>query len=216
MKILLALLALASTAHAAPLDDVIRDRLASQLPAGLGVAKVHLPASLPTEVEPDAVSIELPSELHVGRPSFKVSVRAHHKTLTAYVPVTLSGLVAVAVARHQLAAGSTIGTDEFTVEMRAIEGAAAAPASLVGATVTHDLAAGVSISAHDVSLPLPLARGTQVTIEIRHGAVHVRGTGELELAARPGEVATVRLAYNQTTLRGVLVAPATVVVGDAP
>ena len=58
-----------------------------------------------------------------------------------------------------------------------------------------------------------LRQGSEVTVDVRRGGVHVHGTGTLELAARPGEQATVRLSGSKTTVRGLLVAPATVEVG---
>jgi len=65
-------------------------------------------------------------------------------------------------------------------------------------------------------LPPPLPRGTQIAIDVRRGAVRIRGTGTLELAARPGELATARIAATHVVVRGTLVAPATLVVGDLP
>ncbi len=92
----------------------------------------------------------------------------------------------------------------------------AQPATLVGASVTGSIAAGAPIAARDVSLPPPLARGTQIMVDVRRGAVHIRGTGTLELAARPGEPASARLAATKIIVHGRLVAPATLLVGDAP
>ena len=48
------------------------------------------------------------------------------------------------------------------------------------------------------------------------GAVHIRGTGTLEMSARPGELATARLAATRTVVHGRLVAPATLLVGENP
>jgi flagellar basal body P-ring formation protein FlgA len=214
MRALLFVAAMASVASATPIDAAIRDQLAPLLPAGLGVAQLHIPASLPADV--DAVSLELPAELRAGRPSLKVTARKRNKSFTAYVPASLSALVDVAITTHALAAGSVVAEADITIESRALDVPAAPAVAIVGATLVHELAAGMAIGSHDVVLPPPLARGTQVTVEVRHGSVHVHGTGTLELAARPGQPATVLLGFNRTALHGVLVAPSTVIVGDHP
>ena len=87
---------------------------------------------------------------------------------------------------------------------------------MVGATLTRDLAAGAAIGAQDIALPAPLPRGTDVSVDVRRNGLRIRGSGVLELAARFGEPATVRLAATKTVLHGMLVAPATVVIGAAP
>jgi flagella basal body P-ring formation protein FlgA len=132
------------------------------------------------------------------------------------VPVAIAALTDVAVAQRDLATGDVIADGDFAVERRAIaEVSAATAATLVGASVSRAIAAGAPIAARDVALPPPLPRGTQVAIEVHRGAVHVRGTGVLELAARPGEPATARLTATKLVVHGTLVAPATLVVGDA-
>lgn len=213
MKSLVLILLIASTissAHADTLEAVVRDRVGAQLPGNLGVAKVFAPTGY-DHVEAAQISIELPREVRAGRASVKVTVR--RKTL--WVPVAISALVDVAVAVVALPAGRAIGAGDFTIERRALDNVAAAPiASIAGSTPIRELAAGDPIAARDVTLPRPLARGTQVTVEIRRGAVRVRGTATLELAARPGDAASARLAQNKTVVHGTLVAPATLVVGD--
>ena len=63
-------------ASADPLDQIIRDRLAPALPAGLDVAKVHLSSALAKlDVDPDRVAVELVRELRAGRSSIKLAVR---------------------------------------------------------------------------------------------------------------------------------------------
>lgn len=209
------LVLLAGSATADPIAAIIKQRAAPAMPAGLGVAKLFVPASLDKlDVDPSRVVVELPRELHAGRASIKVSVRGKPST---YVPATIARVVEVAVARRLLVTGTVIGAADLAVEERAVESIApAAITSLVGATVTRDLAADSPIAARDVALPPPLARGSQVTVELHRGAVRVRGTATLELAARPGELATARLAHTHSIIRGTLHAPATLVVGEAP
>jgi flagella basal body P-ring formation protein FlgA len=214
-----ALLASPAVAHAASLADVVRDTLAPQLPADLGIAGVVAPGKLADlDVAPGAVTVELPSELHAGRRSVKVVIRGRHAQ-TAWILVSLARPVDVAIAERPLALGAIVGVGDVRLERRAVDGAPPAPAGLVvGATVSHDLALGAVVGAHDVVLPPPLPRGTPVTVDVVRGAVHVRGAGTLARAARPGDRTVVRLAFQATVVQldGTLVAPSTVVVGGPP
>jgi len=206
---------LASRVDAEPLEAVVRTRLAPSLPAGLDVAKVYLPAALAgIDTTPDAVALELPRELHPGRPSIKLTVRGHRST---WVPVAIAVASNVAFAQRALAPGEVISAADVAIERRALADIIPAPtATLIGSTVTTAIAAGAPIAARDVALPPPLPRGTQIAVDVRRGAVHIRGAGTLELAARPGEPATARLAATKVVVHGTLVAPATLVVGDLP
>jgi flagella basal body P-ring formation protein FlgA len=207
------LLGAASHARAEPIEAIIRAKLAPSLPAGLDVARIHLPRDLAAiDTAPGRVVIELPRELRAGRPSIKLTIRGRRST---WVPVSIAALSDVAVAQRPLAAGDVIDDGDVVIERRAIADFAPAPAAtLIGASVVHEIAAGAAIAARDVSLPPPLSRGTQVAIDVRRGAVHIRGTGTLELAARPGEPASARVTTTKLVVHGRLVAPATLVVGD--
>jgi flagella basal body P-ring formation protein FlgA len=217
MKALATLLVLATSAVAqgAPAEELIRAQLAPALPPGSDIAKIYLPAKLAAlDLQPDELAIELPRELRVGRRSVKVSVRGERPL---FVAVSIMALVDVAIAERPLAVGSVITAADVRIETRAADPATPTlgPA-VIGAKVRKPIAANAAIGATSVVLPPPLPRGTQVTVEIRRGAVTVRGAGTLELVARPGDEATVRLAHNKLTLRGTLVAPATVVVKGTP
>jgi flagella basal body P-ring formation protein FlgA len=207
----LGLIAFVGSATADPVEDAIRDKLAAALPDNLGVAHVFLPAAL-ASADPSKLVVEPPRELRAGRTSIKILIRGK----ASWVPVSLAPLADVAVAQRAIAAGDTLTAADFSREHRALDEAPAPIAVLIGATATRELAAGSPIAAHDVTLPPALPRGTQVAVDVRHGPVHVKGSGVLELASRPGQPASVRLQFNKTVLRGVLVAPATVVVGDSP
>jgi len=217
MKIAALLVVLLATqvADAAPVEDAVREQMLPALPANTDIAKVHLPASLAKlDVDSADVIVEMPRQLGVGRKSVKVTVRGQR---TVFVPVVIAQLADVAIAEHALAVGTTIGPDDVRVETRAVDQRAVANGGVVvGSKVAKAIKAGALVGEHDITLPPPLPRGTQVTVEMRRGRVRVRGTGTLELVARPGESATVRLAHNKTIVRGTLVAPSTVVVGLAP
>lgn len=204
-------------AEADTVEAIVRASLAPALPAGLGIAHVYPPASMTgLDVPAELVLVERPRELHVGRASVKVVLRSRtsKKSREAYVQVSYAALSEVAVARRALAAGDTIGEDDVEVQRRASDAIApAAVGVVVGSTLTTDIAAGTAIGAHDVMQAPRLRPGSEVAVDVRRGGVHVHGTGTLELAARPGEQATVRLSGSKTTVRGLLVAPATVEVG---
>lgn len=194
------------------IEAIVRAKLAPVMPAGLDVARVYLPASLAKlTADPAQLTIELPRELRAGRPNIKVNLRGR----ATYVPVAIAAVTEIAVAQRALAAGDVIAEDDLAFEQRAVvDFVAASPATVVGATVVKPIALGAPVATRDVALPPPLARGTQVAVHVQRGAVRIRGTGILELAARPGEPATARLAATKVVVHGRLVAPATLIVGE--
>jgi flagella basal body P-ring formation protein FlgA len=220
VAVLALLVVLTGRVHADPpagrmtAEAVVRAKLQPLMPPGLDVAKVYLPANLAAvELDPAKVAIEPPGVLRAGRASIKLTVRGK----TSWVPVAIAALTEVAVAQRDLAPGDVITGDDVALERRAIaDMAVAAPATVVGATVNAPIAAGAPIAAREVALPPPLPRGTQVEVDVRRGAVHIRGTGTLEMSARPGELATARLAATRTVVHGRLAAPATLLVGENP
>jgi flagella basal body P-ring formation protein FlgA len=208
----LALQASTASAESVAVETIVRNQVTQSLPVDLGVTHVFLPASLATlAIDPSKVTVELPRELRAGRSTIKVAVRGR---ATVFVPVAIGKLVDVAIAKRALPAGTVIEADDITIERRSVELAPASVGALVGATVTTALAANEPIAARSVALPPPLSRGTRVTIEMRRGAIVVRGTATLEVAARPGEAASARLAHTKTVVRGTLRAPATLVVEE--
>lgn len=188
MKSLLILAIMASTVSAETLDTVVRQRLV--VPAGLGIVAVH---DATMEVSPETVALEVPSAIRAGRQSIRVYVRGKSK----WVPVTFAKLSRVAVAKRSIAQGATITDDDFEIVERPGEGAI----DVAGGTATAAIAAGETIT--HVALPPPMARGTQIAFEVHRGMVTVRGTGTLELDARVGKAATVRLSDGRI-VRGTL------------
>jgi flagella basal body P-ring formation protein FlgA len=215
VAVLAFLAVLAGRVYAEPVDAIVRARVAPALPAGLDVARVYLPGKLASlDLDPAKVAIELPRELRAGRPSIKLTIRGRDPV---WVPIAIAAVADVAIAQRALAPGDVITDGDIAIERRAVAELAAAPvATLVGAQLTAAIAAGAPIGARDVSLPPPLPRGTQVAIDVRRGAVHIRGTGTLELAARPGQPASARLAATKVVVHGRLAAPATLIVGAEP
>jgi flagella basal body P-ring formation protein FlgA len=206
------LAATAAVSFAAPVEDSIREQVIPALPPGTDIAKVYMPATLAKlDVDPAEVIVEIPRVLTIGRKSVKVTVAGKS---AVFVPVAIAKTTDVAIADHALTVGQTITDADVHIETIAIEGIApAAGGAVIGSRVVKPVAAGKAVGEKDIALPPPLPRGTMVNVVIRRGQVRVKGQGTLELVARPGETATVRLAQNNTTLRGTLVAPDTVVVG---
>ncbi|MFT3694205.1 MAG: flagella basal body P-ring formation protein FlgA [Kofleriaceae bacterium] len=208
MRALLVIVLFAGIASADPVADAISDQLQANLPDNLGIAQVFVPSSL-AKAAPDKIIVEPPTTvLHAGRPSVKVI----YKKQTYFVPVALSALVDVAVTTHPIAAGSEITADDVTIEHRAFVGAAAR--NVIGATTIADLDAGAAIGSHDVKLAAPTPRGSRVSVEIVHGSVKIKGTGTLELPARIGEPASVRLAFNNSVVKGTLTGSSLVTVEE--
>lgn len=228
MRLLAALVVFAATvANAAPperepargVEDAMREQMLPSLPPNTDIAKVHLPANLARlEVASSEVVVELPRQLGIGRKSVKVTVRGQRPV---FVPVVIGELADVAIAERSLPIGHVITDADVRIETRGIDGKNHANNNVViGSKVAKAIKAGALVGEKDITLPPPLARGTRVAIVMQRGAVRVRGEGTLELVARPGETATVRLAHNTPlrgkVVRGTLVAPATVVLGNAP
>lgn len=209
MRTLVIIAMLAATASADPVGDAITSQIDASLPKDLGTAQVFVPKAL-EHVAPDAIRVEPVAQPRAGRLSVKVI--AKHQTY--WVPVAITKLVDVATLVHAVAAGTVLTEDDVEVSHRAFAGIPAPLAQVIGATVTEDLEAGTALGAHDLALQAPLPRGTRVSIELVRGNVHVTGSGVLELAARPGDPVTVRLAFNQTVVHGTMRAPGVVVVGD--
>lgn len=214
MKLLALLVLVPALAAADTVDAVVRAQLADQVPAGHAIDAVHLPRAMATlDVDPAAVVVELPRALRAGRVSVKVSVPG---ASTAFVPVTVLAVSTVALARRAITAGETIGRGDVDLVERPASAAIASPDIVIGARASRTISRDAVIGTRDVVLPPPLARGTRVSIEVRRGAVTVRGSGVLELAARVGQPATARLAATKQVVHGTLVGSSTVVVGDAP
>jgi flagella basal body P-ring formation protein FlgA len=214
VAVLAFLVVLANRVYADPVEAVVRAKLQPAMPAGLDVARVYLPPNLATlDLDPARVAVELPRELRAGRASIKLTIRGR----ISGVQVAIAALSEVAIAQRDLAPGEVIADEDIAIERRAVADIAMAPtATLVGATVNAPIAAGAAIAARDVALPAPLPRGTQVAVDVRRGAIHIRGTGTLEMSARPGQLATARLAATRTVVHGRLAAPATLIVGEGP
>ena len=207
-------LAHASPAGASPLAEVARAQIEATLPAHLAVADVHLAASLASlDVDPSTVTVTWPRAPRAGTASVKLSWGGKQARL---VPVTVAALAPVPVAVRDLAAGELIGDGDIVIEDRPVVAGVEPATVAIGQAATTAITAGTIVTARAVTRPTPVPRGAAVSLEIRRGAVRITAVGTLERAARPGEEALVRLARDRPPLRGTLVGPALVVIGDLP
>mgnify|MGYP000897751993 CR=1 FL=1 len=183
--------ALAGTTHAETLPAIIGARAATALPEHLALAAVHLPRNLHAiDADPAAVDVEFPAA-RPGRASVRVRLRGK-RPRTVFVPVTIATLADVPVAVRALAPGETVTAADVRWERRpAPHGAAAA--SPVGQEVHAAIAAGEPLDDARLTAPPPVPRGTDLRVEVRRGSVIVRARGKLEVSARVGGTARVRL-----------------------
>jgi flagella basal body P-ring formation protein FlgA len=197
VAILFGLVALVTggVAEAESLEDIIGDRAAVGLPADLAVTAVHLPASLATaDVDATAVDIDFPSAARPGRASVKVRLLGK-RARTVFVPVTIARVVEVAIATRDLAPGEIVSSGDVRWEHRpSTAPRATVGGSPVGQVVTADVSSGDILDDARLSAPPPVARGSEVRVEVRRGAVAIHARGKLEQAARLGAPARVRLS----------------------
>ena len=215
--LVVALLGVAVPARADSLDQVVGVLAGEDLPAGLGVAQVHLPPAIAhDEVAPADVTVVWPQAPRAGRASARVTItgKGHAKPQRLWVPITIAALAPVAFATRDLAAGDTITNADVKRELRAVDHAAPTQ-DIVGATVTAPIAAGAAVLAASIDPPAPVARGAQVAVKVTGGGFTVSAQGSLDRAARVGGPAVVHLA-NRTLVHGVLVDAGTVLVEKTP
>lgn len=213
------IVALAAPARAEQLGPLVAVLAAEDLPPGLGVVEVHLPRELATvDAAPGDVTLAWPSPPRAGRPSARLTVRSARGTSRAWVPITLAPLATVTVAARALAPGEILTAADLRRETRAVSAGRTTPDrdALIGATVTTAVAADAPVPAAAVAMPPPVARGTEVRVIVRAGAVTATARGTLDRAARPGQPVSVHLA-SRGVVRGVLTDAGTVTVtGGSP
>jgi flagella basal body P-ring formation protein FlgA len=199
-------------AAAEPLAAVARTRIEATLPANLAVGELHFTARLAAlDVEPSMVAIEWPRPPRAGTSNVRVRWAG---TQTRFVPVTIAAKATVAVAVRDLAPGEPITAADIRLEDRPLAAGFAPAPHAIGLTTTTAISAGSIVAASAVIRPAPIARGTAVTIEVRRPGLRVTGHGTLERAARPGELALVRVAADRPPITGTLTAGNRVLVGE--
>ena len=204
MRALVVLLALALAAPAAA-DDLaaaIAAGAGAGLPDDLAVLDVHVPRALARRHRAATdVAVEWPRAPKVGRVSVRVRIAGR---AVGFVPVTVAARASVFVATQALPAGHLITVDDVVVSREVVAPGLRPAEVAIGTITTAALAAGDVIDRARVTRPPPVARDTDVAVEVQAGAVTIRTHGRLAASARPGEPAVVRLDAGPQ-LRGTLV-----------
>jgi flagella basal body P-ring formation protein FlgA len=210
-------LALAAVAGATPPGQAtgvaaeVAAQVAAALPAELVLTDVSVPASLARKH--GTVAVAFKGALKPGRASVQVTVSEGGQATRGWVVLEIKSLVPVLVARRALAVDDVLAAGDVSVEPRPVASGEALellPAAVAGGKLTAAVAAGEVVPAKALALPPPVARGAQVRVLVRRGAVTVATTGVLERSARPGERAGVRVEPSHKLIDGRLIDERTV------
>ncbi len=181
------------------LDARVTAEVERTLPSGLAIASISVPDALRRHVSRHDIVA-----LHWRRPPTKgrsvVQVLVHKRSgriKKGWARVELVALGNVLVAAVLLEAGSVIKAGDLRVEERPQSDGSElqfAPSYLFGSRVVVARRIGETLHAHDVSMPMPIARGTDVRVIVRRGGVIVSTRGVLESKSRVGSTTRVRVA----------------------
>jgi flagella basal body P-ring formation protein FlgA len=209
----LAIALAAAPAAASPAAEAeVRALVEATLPAGLALVDIDAPSDLSTA----DLEVRWKAAPRAGKTRILVLTGPERQRRTRWVAIELAEKMAVPVARRAIAAGSVLAATDVSIEDRAAPGALALDASaLVGLRVRRPIAAGVALTEADVELPPPLARGTEVSVVVRSGALAISSRGRLESAARVGDQVRVRVEATRRIVSGRLTGAGTVLVAGA-
>jgi flagella basal body P-ring formation protein FlgA len=206
-------LAVAPAAEASPAAEAeVRALVEATLPADLALVDLDAPADLAaTDLE-----VRWKAAPRAGKSRVLVLTGPATQRRTRWVAIELAQKLAVPVARRSLAAGTVLSANDVSIEDRAAPGALALDASaVVGLRVRRPIAAGAALTEADVELGPPLARGTEVEVVVRSGALAITSRGKLESAARVGDQVRVRVEATRRIVSGRLTGAGTVLVAGA-
>jgi flagella basal body P-ring formation protein FlgA len=213
IAVLTAVLASASkrAEGSSPIEDRIAEKVRADLPETLALESVQLPGDRAASERGDEVSIAWTSPPRAGTISVRIRL-ADRRELFALVKLVemRRGLVTT----RALAKGERIAAGDLKMRLVANAGERSldvAPAALIGRPTNVSLAAGKALSENDVDLPPPLARGTEVQVVVRRGAVVITSRGVLERAARVGAWTSARVQVSLRSVRGVLADSSTLI-----
>ncbi len=184
---------------ATSLDRQVMAEVKRMLPEGLAVASVSVPDTLQRRrSSKDVVSLRWRQPPRKGRTIVQVLVHKHSGRIKkGWARIELVELGKVVVAAVDLEAGTTIEAGQLRVEERARTEASllqVEPTYLLGARVVLARRAGEALRDSDVSMPMPIARGTEVRVVVRRGGAVVATSGVLETKAMVGSPARVRVS----------------------
>jgi flagella basal body P-ring formation protein FlgA len=189
------------------MEAEVAAQVSAAIPGDLALVDVQVPKTL--AATRGEVTVEVRATLRSGRSSVKVTVHGKNgKEKSGWATVVLGVLRPVLVAQRPLAAGDRLAGGAVVVEQRAVDASRAcdlSPAVLASATMKVSVPAGGVVVCTAIERPAPVARGSQVRILVKRGAVTIAASGQLEQSVRPGEPAMARLEGSQRILRGKLV-----------
>ncbi|MCB9648672.1 MAG: flagella basal body P-ring formation protein FlgA [Deltaproteobacteria bacterium] len=204
--VLAALLVVAAPALEGP-EAQIAAQMQADLPIDLAVVSVSIMGDA-TWSERAQLSVSWPRAPRAGTTMVPVTARDGGETRKLWAAVKLATLRPVLVTARSLAVGAVLEPSDLRVELQPVpmgEGLDLTADALRGQAVLRDLAEGEVVGRRDVVLPVPLPRGTTVTVVSKVGAARVEVQGTLATAARPGERARVRVPMTSRLLAGRLV-----------
>jgi flagella basal body P-ring formation protein FlgA len=178
-----------------PAADPVASAIAAALPPELALVSVEPPPSL-RRARGVRFAVEWPIAPRAGAATALVTARRPSGAVVAraWVVARLAPIREVPVAARALESGATLEpADVLVVRRAAVEGEPLGLDALVGARLLTALPAGATITAAAIARRPPLPRGAALTVRVRAGEVVVTAPGVLEQAARPGDVATIRL-----------------------
>jgi flagella basal body P-ring formation protein FlgA len=201
----------ASASSKVSLEVLVQERFANQVPAPLGISKVSIPKA-PLVSPESELSFSYKATLKEGWVSVQVALPSKKKV---WAKVELTKKQEVLVTTRAIAKGEELSAaDVKLVELPIREGVALSllPEALVGSTASQALPAGGVLTEKDVTLAPAIARGTEVRVIVKAGAITISTKGLLEKSARLGELTSVRLADGSRLVKGTLRTANTVVV----
>ncbi len=181
------------------LDAQVMAEVKRTLPTGLAVASISVPDTLRRRgSSKDIVALQWRQTPRKGRSIVQVLVHKRSGRIKkGWARIELVELGKVVVAAVDLEAGSIIEAGHLRVEERPRTEATllqVEPSYLLGSRVVSAMNAGEALLDSDVSMPMPIARGTEVRVIVRRGGAVVATSGVLETKTMVGSPTRVRVA----------------------
>lgn len=181
------------------LHTQVMQEVERSLPKGLRVASLQLPSSLERQAtRRDVVALRWRRPPGPGRAVVQVILHKRSGRIKkGWARINIVRFEGVLVASVDLEAGAIVQAGQLELVERALDKGHELqfePAYLVGSRVVMSVKAGEPILASDISMPIPIARGTPVRIMIRRGGVVVTSSGVLETKTNVGAETRVRVA----------------------
>jgi len=193
--------AMATPVAAEKVSDIVSARAAAELPAHLGLLAATVPASV---AELDVRKGDVVLRWRRGLRPGNATVAAEIDGRKTWVRLTIGERTRVIVAARPLVAGGVISAGDLRAEVRTVgrkQGWRLEPPPLIGSEILADAATGAIIDGSVIAEPAPIARGARVAVQIKRGRLLVSTPATLERAARPGELAQLRLHSTRRIVR---------------